>query len=117
MQVVEPGHVYKLASFDGGEDEGVILTFVNREEGTEHAGTQTQEVLRALIERTQHCDACLRWEKNDDIVYHLRMALVLHESRALERQVEKGLLKPEIEPVGANGHFLLTYNKPSLELK
>jgi hypothetical protein len=65
------------------------LTFVNRE-ANPHEGVQTQEVLRALIDRTLHCDRCLRWDGNDKIIHHLRMALALHEARAIERKTEKG---------------------------
>jgi hypothetical protein len=105
MKIVEPGHVYDLNSLDDTEERPMRLIFVNREPGTEHPGTQTQEVLRALIDRTRHCDACLRWEGNDQIIYHLRMALVFHEMRALERKAEKGYYHPEYIPTGEDGHF------------
>jgi len=109
MKIVEIGHIYELDHIDGVGHER--LMFVNREKGSEHPGTQTQEVLRALIDRTQHCDRCLRWEGNDRIIYHLRMALVLHEERALERKVEKGKLRPElVETSGEDGHFLLEHH-------
>lgn len=121
MKIIEPGHVYGLEITDKGEflqsdlnsdiekDQWMRLTFVNREDGKQHSGTQTQEVLRALIDRTMHCDNCLRWEGNDKIIYHLRMALVLHEARALERKTEKGLLAPERVAFeeGGDGHFTL----------
>lgn len=103
MKVIEPGHIYEFDVLGG--DEPVRLTFVNREAGDEHSGTQTQEVLRSLIDRTMHCDNCLRWEGNDLIIYHLRMALALHEARALLRKTEKGLLNPEWVPTAADGHF------------
>jgi hypothetical protein len=106
MKIIEPGYVYELHSLDGGEPE--TLTFVNREDGDEHPGTQTQEVLRALIDRTMHCDNCLRWEGNDKIIYHLRMALALHEARAIELKAEKGYYAPERMKIGADGHFTLT---------
>ena len=80
MKVIEPGHVYELDTLDGATRTPMRLTFVNRE-GTPHSGTQTQEVLRviidmldALIDRTNHCDACLRWEGNDQIVKHMSEA-------------------------------------------
>lgn len=105
MKVKEPGHIYELNTLDGdGTPE--VLRFVNREPGHEHSGTQTQEVLRALIDRTRHCDACIRWPGNDLIIHHLQMALVLHEARALERKVEKGQLRPEFVGVGEDGHFV-----------
>lgn len=118
MKVLEPGHVYELGWLDGvthlptDNDHGGYpasvranrLVFVNRE-GNPHPGTQTQEVIRALIDRTQHCDRCLRWEGNDQIIHHLRMALVLHEARALERKTIKGYIKPETITTGPDGHF------------
>lgn len=106
MKIIEPGHVYELNTLDGdGTPE--TLTFVNREDGEEHPGTQTQEVLRALIDRTMHCDNCIRWNNNDKIIFHLRMALALHEARALERKAEKGYYRPEQIAVGKDGHFVI----------
>lgn len=128
MEIIEPGHIYRLRWLDAHpltlgsrkviEGDGPVITssvtegdlvFVNRENNP-HGGTQTQEVLRALIDRTMHCDNCLRWEGNDKIIYHLRMALALHEARALERKVEKGLFRPEQVPVDVDGHFELQEN-------
>lgn len=106
MKVIEPGHIYQLEHQDG--TGAGMLVFVNREHETEHEGTQTQEVLRALIDRTQHCDSCLRWPGNDQIIEHLRMALVLHEARALERKTAKGELKPEKIATSDDGHFALS---------
>lgn len=113
MKIIEPGHVYKLSWLDGDDIHykdghwNSELIFVNRETGSEHPGTQTQEVLRALINRTQHCDKCLRWDGNDRIIYHLRMALALHEARAIERKVEKGIIAPEAVETAEDGHFRL----------
>jgi hypothetical protein len=104
VKVIEPGHIYELGQIDG-KSEITTLVFVNREQGTEHPGTQTQEVIRALIDRTMHCDNCLRWEGNDEIIFHLRMALVLHEVRAMLRKTEKGFIRPERIPTGGDGHF------------
>ena len=103
MKIIEPGHIYQLVHQDGSG--AGVLVFVNREDGTEHEGTQTQEVLRALIDRTQHCDRCLRWDGNDQIIAHLRAALVLHEARALERKTAKGEIEPEKIETGPDGHF------------
>lgn len=117
MRVIEPGHVYELDTLDGEAPNRLV--FVNREPGTEHPGTQTQEVLRAaidalevLIDRTNHCDGCVRWEGNDRIVKamseaqrQMRLALLHHEARAMERKLDRGDLKPEAVPVGTDGHF------------
>ncbi len=117
MKILEPGHVYELAFLDVppayNAEEGIgkipsnVLTFVNREPGHEHTGTQTQEVLRALIDRTFHCDSCMPHELNALIIYHLRAALICHEMRALERKLEKGAYEPERVEVGSDGHFIL----------
>lgn len=116
MKIIEPGHIYELNWLDGNPrrlSDGTFhaeylhentLIFVNRE-NNKHPGTQTQEVLRALIDRTQHCDNCLRWEGNDKIIEHLRIALVLHEARALERKTIKGIIRPEKVFIGDDGHF------------
>lgn len=114
MKIIEPGHVYELNWLDKHVNvpekflgNASYLLFVNRETGTEHAGTQTQEVIRALIDRTRHCDNCLRWPGNDLIIHHLRMALVLHEARALERKTEKGRIAPEKIATDVDGHFMI----------
>ncbi len=116
MKIIEPGHIYQLNWLDCSPQppdriwtrpDVDKLIFVNREKGTEHPGTQTQEVLRALIDRTRHCDNCLRWDGNDKIIYHLRMALALHEARAIERKTEKGYIHPESISIGSDGHFIL----------
>jgi hypothetical protein len=112
MKIIEPGHIYDLEWLDQPPVPlANRLVFVNRELGTEHGGTQTQEVLRTLIDRTQHCDRCLRWEGNDRIIKHLRMALALHEARALERKTEKGLLHPEKVEIDGDGHFRTPYRR------
>lgn len=113
MKIIEAGHIYELNWLDCkpgplefSSSYNNKLVFVNREK-TPHPGTQTQEVIRALIDRTQHCDNCLKWSGNDLIIYHLRMALVLHEARALQRKTEKGYIKPEFIAIGDDGHFKL----------
>lgn len=116
MKVLEPGHVYQLTTLDG--DDPVIIRFVNRED-TPHSGTQVQEVLRAqidsleaLIDRTNHCDGCLPWIGNERVIKsmseaqrQLRLALLYHEQRAMERKMEKEGFKPEQVIVDSDGHF------------
>lgn len=122
MRVIEAGHIYEVNELDHehGTEVRHRFVFVNREPGTEHPGTQTQEVLRmqidmlsCLIDRTNHCDACLRWEGNDRIIKALtdaqrqmRLALLYHEQRVLERKFEKGTLQPEVVPTGDDGHWM-----------
>lgn len=121
MKVIEPGHIYELNQLDEkGTGFPQVLVFVNREDNP-HQGTQTQEALRCcidvlecLIDRTNHCDACLRWEGNDRIVKsmseaqrQMRLALLFHEQRAMERKMEKDGLRPEDVSTGPDGHFKL----------
>jgi hypothetical protein len=118
MKVEEPGHIYQFQTLDlesPRDDRRLVdqLIFVNREKGKEHPGTQTQDVLRALIDRTMHCDNCIPWQGNPDIIHHMRMAIAYHEARALERKAEKGLYFPEMVVLGPDGHFSLTFETQS----
>lgn len=118
MKVLETGHIYQpamrrvtsLAGKDLTDEQ--TLTFVNKQPGQVHDGTTTQEVIRILIDRTRHCANCMPHPNNERIVYHLRMALALHEARAIERQIEKGEITPEYVEVGDNGHFKLGHKRP-----
>lgn len=109
MKVLEQGHVYDLAPKTHGGITPIpnVLVFVNQQPGMEHGGTTTQEVLRALVDRTMHCANCMPHPVNERIVYHLRMAIALHEGRALERQVEKDGLAIEHLPTVEGSHLEL----------
>jgi hypothetical protein len=93
IQVIDPGHKYKLPSLDGRYDQ--VLTFVKRcdLENPErfpgntnaHPGCTLQFVLRALIDRVcylQHQIAC--WE-NTMILCFLGLSIWLLERRAARR--------------------------------
>lgn len=108
MRVTDKGHRYQLNHLDGPATQEI--QFVNREEGREQEGVTTQEVIRALIDRTWYCNDCLPWSGNKLIVDHLRMALALHEARAFIRGVEKGEIEPEFLRLGSDGHMLLNYD-------
>ena len=87
MEVAYPGHRYLLHHTDSKEDSGhsTVLQFVMRPPHHHPCeGVTNQEVLRALIDRVKVLDAELPWEGNSKILHHLRMALVLHEARALD---------------------------------
>lgn len=111
MKVLEKGHVYQPQNRTPGgtaiDDESVQIIFVNKQPGQEHSGTTTQEVIRILLDRTRHCANCMPHRNNEQIIYHLRMALVLHEARALERKLEKGEIEPEYLQTGGDGHFVV----------
>ena len=106
MKVTVPGHMYLLEHLDGTKTQQIH--FVDRGHGRDQEGTTNQEVLRVLIDRVKFLDEELPWQGNEQILFHLRSALVLHESRHLERLVIKGKLKPEEIQTGLDGHFSLT---------
>lgn len=104
MRVIYPGHRYELDHLDGSGK--TILQFISR--APLHApveGPTNQEVIRALIDRVKVLDAEVPWSGNEIILHHLRMALTLHECRALLRHVEKGHILPERLALGVDGHF------------
>jgi hypothetical protein len=115
MKVIDPGHSYLLSNIPPDTKttyppvlKGQIIEFVKRFRGDDnHEGTLNQELLRVLIDRVKFLDKEVPWEGNKEILYHLRMALVLHESRALFRKVEKGDLLPEEVVISNDGHFKL----------
>lgn len=91
--VLEPGHKYKLPHL---ESEGFeIVRFVRRSSAMvdyaqkEHPGTNTQRVIRMLIDRTLYLDAVGTDVDTLDAVYFLRMALFAYEARAWRRKQAK----------------------------
>ena len=91
MRVLEPGHVYELDHLASPGRER--LTFVRRNSRaitheSEHPGTNTQEVLRALIDRTKFLDAVIPCVETEDALWHLRMALFCYEARAWRRRTQ-----------------------------
>lgn len=90
MKVIDPGHVYLLEGLGEGDQE---LRFIKRSGGAiqykeEWAGIQTQEVLRALIDRTGYLDNIIPCVESEDTLYYLRMALFMYEARAYRRKQE-----------------------------
>lgn len=89
MKVIDPGHVYELASLDGGDPWR--LTFVKREGSGyhgnvgHHPGTTMQEVLRALIERANYVNRQIPCAETEAAIGLLEAALVLFELRAARR--------------------------------
>lgn len=87
MEVIDPGHIYRLATLDGDAD--VTLTFVKRDDPPEkypgntghHPGTTNQEVLRVLLNRMTYVDLQQPCEENQAIMANLQVALYLMEAR------------------------------------
>lgn len=89
MRVVDAGHSYLLDKLDG--DGFVGLDFVKREgEGFpfnigNKSGTNCQEVLRALIDRSQYLNKQMPCAETEAIIGCLQSALLLFELRAARR--------------------------------
>lgn len=118
MKILEKGHIYKLENkrveivAEGKPlNPDNLLTFVNQQLGQEHGGCTTQEVIRALIDRTRHCANCMPHPVNERIIYHLRMALGLHEARAIERRIEKENFAIEYVPTEGGSHLQFPHPK------
>lgn len=127
MKVIDPGHIYELQQLGGGTQR---ITFVKRSGGAIHyeeewAGLQTQEVLRALIDRTIHLNKILPCTETEKAIQYLRLALFEYEARAYRRKkqgvnrttlehaegdyVDVPFNEYEIEkrPIGEDGHILI----------
>ena len=110
MKTVYDGHTYLLDHLDG--DGQTLLQFVQR--APHHhpkEGTTNQEVCRALIDRVKLLDSEQPWEGNDEILFHLRMVIALHEIRAMTKHIEKGELAIEHAKLGEDGHLDLSLSE------
>ncbi|MBY3543703.1 hypothetical protein HFN71_28895 [Rhizobium laguerreae] len=106
MNSIYPGHKYQLSNLDG---DGVqTLQFVQRAPLHEpQQGVTNQEVIRAIIDRVKFLDGEVPWEGNALIIYHLRMAIALHEARAVFRHIEKHDFAIEFCALDDDGHLRL----------
>lgn len=93
MKILDPGHRYALDQYGYADDKQQTLRFVKRigikfpgNEPPGYEGTTTQEVLRALIDRTRHVDAQDPHDDNAGVLTALRSALTLLERRAALRR-------------------------------
>ena len=110
MKVIKPGHRYIIDELDApdGAPETSMIQFVDRGHGRNEQGTTCQELLRVLIDRVKFLESELHWERNKEIIFHLRKALLLFEVRALERKLEKNQILPENLWVNSvDGHWLV----------
>ena len=90
MKVIDPGHRYELDRLDdytGGRVKEELV-FVKREGPKypgnvgSHTGTTTQEVLRALIERSKYVNNQNRCYETERVIALLTESLCLLEDRA-----------------------------------
>ena len=90
MRIIEPGHIYLPATLDGVVE--APLVFVKRvgggypgNEPPAHPGTNLQECWRAEIDRLKYLNRQIPCDENLLCQMHLRLAIVLLESRAARR--------------------------------
>jgi hypothetical protein len=109
MEVVVPGHYYKLANIKYcGTTSLQFYKDPDINGGSVTAGTNCQEVIRALIDRVKFLNNQKHWQGNEEIINHLRQALALFECRAIVRKVEKGELPIEELPTNLDGHIIIS---------
>lgn len=91
MEIIDPGHHYLIEDLYGGYQH---LFFLKRSGGAvkyndDHNGTQTQEILRALIDRTKFLNDQIECNESGNSIWHLRMVLYEYEARAYRRKLDK----------------------------
>lgn len=88
MKILDAGHTYELDILDNKNKEKMFLSFVKREgdyypfNHGSHAGTNCQEVLRVLIDRTEYLQKQKPCFETEAILGNLKTALALFELRA-----------------------------------
>jgi hypothetical protein len=105
MKTLIPGHEYQLDNLKG-EGSTFFTFFMDPalHNGHHLSGPSTQEVIRMCIARVKSLNKEKPWWGNKFIVYHLRMALILFEIRALIQKVKKGQ-SVENYPTQEDGHI------------
>lgn len=91
MREIDPGHIFELHTLDDETQGHDRLRFVKREgpgypgNVGHHAGTNMQDVLRALIERTKYVDNQIPDADNLNAIKAMRQAIFYFERRAAVR--------------------------------
>ena len=116
MKIIDPGHQYLLDTWDGGEP--ILLTFVKRDLPPEkfpgnighYPGTQSQEVLRALIDRAEYVQNQIPCRETEIFISCMRSGLQVLERRARRMRQQPELDIPllgieKLPACGACGHI------------
>ncbi len=109
MQVLTPGHRYRL-DMKSRDREGPIIQFVqDAHHGAQCDGVLCQEVLRCLIDRVKFLFEEEPSHETTEIILKLRETLALFEQRAFRKTLEKSVKlsgRPiELLNIQDNGHF------------
>ena len=90
MTILEPGHVYLADCYDA--QMTIMTTFMKRvgqkypgNTGAPHGGTNMQEILRMLIDRTKYLDRQESHEENKRNLERMREIIIDLEQRAARR--------------------------------
>lgn len=90
MRIIDAGHKYEVNSYDGGEPQ--YITFMKRMGDnypfnfSKYGGTNCQEILRVLIDRTEYLNKQQPCSESECIISSLKTALLLFEIRALRKR-------------------------------
>ena len=105
MKILDAGHRYKLDNLKSKGEQ--ILDFYKDPEinGEGRAGCSCQEVLRVLIDRVYFLDSQKPCRENEEIIKHLRLAILLFETRALRNKIEHGDEGVENYALSPDGHW------------
>lgn len=101
MKILDIGHIYELSSYDGEIYQ--TLQFMKREGSnypyntSSYPGTNCQEVIKVLIDRTKYLDLQKPAPENQIILNGLRNALLGFELRAARRHERAPLIVFPIE--------------------
>ena len=88
MKILDAGHTYELTVYDSDDDDKSVLRFLKREgdnfpfNSGFYPGTNCQEVLRALIDRSEYLQKQKPCAETESIIALLKTALMLFETRA-----------------------------------
>lgn len=92
IEVLDPGHKYRITNLEA--DGTQTWRFIKRSSkmirhDREYAGSNTQDVIRMLIDRTEYLNDVGPSEESQNAITWLRMALYEYEARAWRRKKQK----------------------------
>ena len=123
MKILDAGHSYLVDGYDGGKPQ--YITFMKRtgkgfpfNDDVKYGGTNCQEVLRVLIDRTEYLMKQKPCAETEAIIGLLKTSLLLFETRAarkhgLELNLDYNTLSNE--PCKTCGHLVCDHSKKDFQ--
>lgn len=104
MRCTDPGHTYYVPNLEAEGEQKIV--FIKRsskmvKHAEEYPGSNTQELIRVLIDRTKYLYDVGPCEETGNAIEWLRMALYEYEARAWRRKIQK--LNREANPEAITG--------------